>query len=268
MKIIARRDFSLKWSPMDEDIVGVGKKKTGKSTVTKDIINLIPHTPWWLYDYSNQFSGYGTVVHKVQDLKYGQYVLQPWDKSYKTCQAYYNKINFEMANMVNIHDEIHQYVTKQGAYPEINTTVQSKRNEGISSIFLSTRPQSIPNFILDNNQHILAFPVNLRTSVEWLDEYLGDLAWLLFPPDKRKKIRGVPMFNGQVLAPYSFIYRNLDEDESIVVGGITDNKAEIEAQQEEPETEPTPEIHQSGLAIEVKPEPKEEPKDENNQDNE
>ena len=124
MKILARNDFSLKWSPMDEDIVAVGKKRSGKSTVVKDIINLIPHTPYWIYDYSGQFNGYGQVVHKVSDLHYGQMVLQPWDKTYKTCQTYYNKINFEMANMVNIHDEVHQleFVEKDATKRQLQQT--------------------------------------------------------------------------------------------------------------------------------------------------
>ena len=239
MKIVALKDFVFNWSPMDEDIVIVGKKASGKTTLCKFILQLMPHVPYWIYDYSNQFTGYGSLVHTIQDLNYGQIVFQPFDKTYKTCQKYYEKINYRMANMVNVHDEIHQYVTKQGAYPEINVTVQSKRNEGISSIFISTRPQSIPNFILDNNQHVFALPVNLRTSVEWLDEYLGDLAWLLFPPDKRKKIGGVPMFENKILAPYSFIYRNMDDMESMVVGELTDYNGQPETPEPEtPEPEP------------------------------
>jgi len=208
-------DFN--YSPYDEDIVIVGGKGRGKTTRAKWLTSQISALPYIIWDYQWLFSGFGSIVHTVDELKYGQYILQPYDKGYnnfiKFCnKIYYGAIKGEFSNLVLIIDELHQYVTKQKACPELYSIVMSARNQGVSGVYLSTRPASLPNWILTNAEHVFAYGLNTLGDIIWLKDFIGDKAWLLLPPDKRKELKEQPL-----LPKHSCIYRKQTDTESFVL---------------------------------------------------
>lgn len=204
--------FDFNYSPFEEDIGIVGMKGSGKSTRAKMILSSLHNIPYWIFDYSSVFDKYGLVVHEVKDLQYGQYIFRPKNKGYETFVAFCNKAFFEMRNLVLVFDELHQYVTKQRACQELYQIVLSGRNNGLSSIFITTRPASIPNWILTNLEHVFAYRLNLQSDIIWLRDFIGNEAWQLLPQDKRRLLQNEPE-----LGKFGFIYRNQADPKPFVV---------------------------------------------------
>jgi len=219
VEYVSQIDFQ--YSPFQDDILIVGGKGEGKTEKAKEILTTIPQIPKWIWDYSKRFQGYGILVDKVEDLKYGSYVIQPKDLSLENYVRFLNKANFEIGdgvkNLVVVTDELHQYVTKQDIMKPLYHLVLSGRNKGISSIFITTRTHSVPNYILSNIEHLFALPLKLQSDIEWLTEYIGLEAWLLLPKDKRKKGFFDSPEDIDSLPKYSFIYRKMSNNNPQIV---------------------------------------------------
>jgi hypothetical protein len=206
-------EIEFHFAPFEEDVGIVGAKGTGKSTRGKIILAGLGDIPYWVYDYSNIFENFGHIVHNVDELTNdGQYIFRPYDKGIATFQKFCNKAFFEMENIVIMIDELHQYVTKQSHVAELYQLVLSGRNKGISSIFITTRPASIPNYILSNLTHVFAYRLNLVSDIIWLRDFIGTEAWLLLPKDKRRFLQDKPE-----LQKFGFIYRNQADPNPIVI---------------------------------------------------
>ncbi len=220
MDINYTKQIDFRYRAYSHDIVIIGKKNSGKTERTKRIIeNSLSDIPYWIWDYSNKFNGYGHLIHNIDELEYGQYVVQERDKSVDRFKQFCNKLFFGAqsgiyTNTVLIIDELHQYLTKQAMLQELYHIVMSGRNFGISGMYISTRPQAIPNWILDNVTHVFAYKVLLEGSISWLNQYVGQEAWLLLSRDKRKLL-----FEPEYpeLTEHSFIYRNQNDSRPQVV---------------------------------------------------
>jgi len=207
---------SFQYAPYKEDICIVGAKGKGKTERAKRVLETIPDIPYWIWDTSDNFEPYGSLVHRVEDLQYGQYVLQAHDKGEKSFAKFVNKA-FTLRNIVIVIDELHHYVSKQKSSTELYNLVLSGRNRGISSIFITTRPASIPNWILSNITHVFAYPLFLQSDIEWFkDNFFGNEAWLLLSKDKRKGFFTSPD-DYDVLPDYSYIYRKDGDTQPYVV---------------------------------------------------
>lgn len=204
-------DFQYK--VYNDDIVIIGKKGEGKTDRAMKILEDIPNIPYWVWDFGNKFTGYGHVVHSIDQLEYGQFIIQETDKSEKRFREFCQKIidgalSGELRELVIVIDEIHQYVRKQSILQELYNIVMSLRNFGICGIYISTRPQAIPNWILENVTHVFAYKLELSGSIIWLRDYVGMEAWLLLSKDKRKMLYSEKY---PELPQHSFIYRNQNE---------------------------------------------------------
>jgi len=215
----ASADF--RYSPYQDDILIVGSKGEGKTEKGKVILNSIPNIQYWIWDYSKKFEGFGILVHKLEELQYGQYVIQPYDLSLENYTRFLNKANYEIGdtnrNLVVVTDELHQYVTKQDIFKPLYHLVLSGRNKGISSIFMTTRTASVPNYILGNIEHLFVLKLKLTSDIEWLEEYVGDFVWLLLPKDKRKKGKYDSPDDPETLPDYSFIYRKMSDRNAQII---------------------------------------------------
>lgn len=214
------KSHPFNYSPFQDDILIIGGKGEGKTEEGKKILTTIPNIPYWIWDYSNKFQGFGNLVHRVQDLQYGQYVIQATDKSKENYGRFLNKafteIGDRIANLVVITDELHQYTNKNEIFQPLYHLILSGRNKGISSIFMTTRTHSVPNYILTNIEHLFAFRLKLQSDIEWLESYVGTEAQLLLPKDKRKKFFIAPE-DIDILPKYSYIYRNMAETKPYIV---------------------------------------------------
>jgi len=191
-----------------DNIVITGVTGSGKTERAKRALEQFNNIPYWIYDYNDNFGKYGKVVHYVKDLEYGQMVLQPENKGIETYQEFLLKIHDGAHKGINnnlmvVHDELHQYVKKQSVLQELYQVVLSDRNKGVCNIFISTEPQIIPNWILNNTRHVFAYRQDLKTNIEWMRDFIGLEAWLLLEPDLRYELKEEPALN-----EFSFVYRD------------------------------------------------------------
>ncbi len=191
-----------------DNIVVVGATGSGKTERAKRILEQFSNVPYWIWDYSENFEKYGTLVHEVKDLEYGQYVIQPNDKGIENYQNFLDRAFFGAQqgifnDLLLVHDELHQYLTKQSVLKELYQLVLSGRNKGLQSIFISTEPALVPNWILGNTQHVFAYRLGTRSAIEWMRDYIGLEAWLLLQPDLRYELK-----EERELTEFSFVYRN------------------------------------------------------------
>ena len=203
------------FSPFQDDVLIVGKKGEGKTEKGKQITTTIPEIPYWIWDYSNKFQGFGHLVHSLDQLAYGQFVIQATDKSKENYGRFLDKAFNEFSNLVIITDELHQYTNKNEVFQPLYHFILSGRNRGLNSIFMTTRPQSVPNYILTNISHLFAYRLSLQSDIDWLKDYIGQEAWLLIPKDKRKFY--VEPEAPDVLPKFSYIYRNMDDAKPYIV---------------------------------------------------
>lgn len=207
--------LKIRYMPFEEDIVVVGGKGRGKSKQVMEILGKpLNNLPYVIHDYNNIFSGFGTIARRPSEVHRGQIIYQG-DKSMAGFVALCNRVFYgaqsgELSNTVFGVDELHQYYrNKQTVIPEFENIVSTARNYGVSGIYVSTRPATIPNTVLSNATHCFAFGLANESDIIWLRGYIGEKAWLLIPADKRKKL-----VNEKQLTKHSFLYRNQNEPET------------------------------------------------------
>lgn len=206
--------MKFRYSPYDEDIVIVGGKSKGKTFKAKWILSQISRLPYLIYDYNNLFSNFGSIIHNVNEIRYDQIIYQG-DKTLAGFISVCDKLFAEaqkgiLSDMVFVVDELHQYYrNKQTVIQSFEQIVMTARNYGVSGIYISTRPATIPNNVLSNASHCFAFGLSNFNDIVWLKDYIGEKAWLLIPRDKRKKLQ-----SEKELTKHSCIYRNQNEPES------------------------------------------------------
>ena len=211
-------DIKINYSPFEDDIIIVGGKGRGKTHRGKIVLSGISNLPYIAYDYNHIMTGFGKIVHTVEEIKLReQIIFQPIDRSYNTFTKFCNRIFYgaqsgELENIVVLFDELHQYLTKQRICEEYNQIIMTARNYGVSGIHISTRPATLPNTTLSNANHCFAYGLSNLGDIVWLRDYIGEKAWLLLPRDKRKKLT-----EEKELTKHSCIYRNQLEPESFIL---------------------------------------------------
>ena len=202
----------------DQDIVITGAKGSGKSYLANVILKSLNGITVMVYDYNFQFhSSRAIIVHTLDDMfelydqaGHGHFIFQPFDNSLETFKKFCSGI-FKRGNIVSIMDEAHSFCSKQARLKEFDNIILSGRPRGISAITISTRPASLPNNVLTNAKHVFAFRLNLESDARYLESWMGSAVWQLFPKDKRVKMKDAPE-----LEPYSFYYRNMDEQNGVI----------------------------------------------------
>lgn len=210
--------FRFNYSPFEDDIIIVGGKGRGKTTRAKWVLSKISNCPYIIYDYNGLFTGFGDIVHRVEELRKGQIVFQPIDRTLPTfikfCTKIFNDAYKQTLNdIVVVFDELHQYFkNKNTVIQPYDSIVQTARNYGVSSIHLSTRPATIPNTTLTNANLCFSYGLANEGDIEWLRGYIGEKAWLLLSRDKRKKLT-----EEKELTKHSCIFRHQLEPESQII---------------------------------------------------
>jgi len=209
----------LDWefTAFNEDCVIIGKKSSGKTYLANELLRGLKNIPVIVFDFNWQFhDSRAVVVHNLQEVfkifdeHKGHVIFQPYDKSQAVFESFCAQI-FARSNLVNLIDETHVYVSKQGICKPYNNLILSGRPRGISTISISSRPQNLPNNVLTNARHIFAFKLNLESDILFLQSWLGDQAWELLPKEQRKKNQDAPE-----LPEHSFYYRDTEKGAGMV----------------------------------------------------
>jgi hypothetical protein len=204
-----QNQLEFNWSPYYEDIGIFGKKGEGKTSRAKQILDLIPNTPRWIWSPQRpleNYSGYGTPVTEIDDLQHGGFLFAG-DYTRANFIKFCNRAFHYMRNIVLVIDDVHEQVSKQFIAPEFESLILSGRNRGISCIYISPAPAKVHNSILGSCSHIFSYKMTLQTQIEWLrDNFYGNEAWLLLSKDLRNRY-----YTGEndpdQLPKFSYLYR-------------------------------------------------------------
>lgn len=221
LKIV--KQFPFKFTPYKENIFVTGMTGTGKTERVRRILQQLGQIPYWIWapqDTVKNYGAYGYQCNEISRLSYaqcvytGEYNPETFIKFIK--KAFY-EIGTQQKNIVLIIDDVHEVTRKQQTIIELNNLVLSGRNRGISSIFISPRPQSVPNFILANVSHIFAYRMKLQKDIEWMrDNYFGNEAWLLLTKDLRRQ-NYISENDMDMIPDYGFLYRKVTDMDTYLV---------------------------------------------------
>jgi len=215
--------LNFNWSPYYEDIGIFGKKGEGKTTRAKQILDVIPNTPRWIWSPQRpleNYQGYGHPVFDIDDLQHGAFVYAG-DYTKKNFLRFCDRAFHYMRNIILVIDDVHEQVTKQFCPPQFESLILSGRNRGISSIFVSPYPAKVHNTILSQCSHIFAYKMTLQLQIEWLrDNFFGNEAWLLLSKDLRNRY-----YTGEndidQLPKFSYLYRkDTDMKTQVMIAGV------------------------------------------------
>jgi len=181
---------------------------SGKTTLARTILDRVPKIPRWIWSPQRPldlYGGYGQPVASVKELKRGAYIYTG-EFGPRQFDAFCAAAMRE-ANLLLVIDDVHEYVKKQQIPEQFARLINSGRNRGICSIFLSPAPNLVHNTVLQACQHIFCFRMGLESQVEWLAKnYYGADAYVLLPRRLRKRKPSIGD-NYDILPPHSYLYK-------------------------------------------------------------
>ena len=210
------------YDPFQENVAILGMQGTGKTTMCKRILDAMPKIPRWIWSPQrpmDHYGAYGVPIGDLSKMRGDAACLWTGDFSPQTFDRFCAEA-MKWSNMVLVFDDIHEFVRKQKIPDPFARLINSSRNRGICSIFLSPAPNLVNNTILQSCKHVFAFKMGLEGQVEWLaNNYFGRDAYVLLPRNLRAK---KPDLGDEydVLPHYSYLYRkHTDTQSTLVLGG-------------------------------------------------
>lgn len=207
------------YDPHNENVAILGMQGSGKTTLAKKILDGLPKIPRWIWSPQRPldlYGGYGEAVASVKEMSRGAY-LYCGEFGPRQFDEFCERA-MQQANLLLVIDDVHEYVRKQQIPPNFARVINSGRNRGICSIFLSPAPNLVHNTVLQACQHIYCYRMGLESQVEWLAKnYFGPDAYVLLPRRLRKARPSVGD-EYDILPPHAYIYKkHTDTQTSLVV---------------------------------------------------
>lgn len=201
----------MKWITHQENILIFGLQGSGKTTLAKNFLDSIPSTPRLIISPQRPmelYGQYGNPISSVDEIKEGGAFV--WIAN-KPDENMFNRICkkvMSLKNMVMVVDDAHEFCKKQKMPKEWDTLINSGRNRGITSIFISPAPNLLHNVIIQSSQHLLSFRFAIESQIEYAKKnFFGDVAYLLlFPPARPYKYKDLPQ-----LEKHDHIHRSVNE---------------------------------------------------------
>ena len=203
--------FHFDLTVYQENITILGLQGEGKTTKAHEILDQIPDVPRWIWSPQRPidlYGEYGDPCEDIAELKRGAYV-------YTGEFSLYNFERFcrramEFGNMMLVFDDIHEFCGKQKIPEQFARLINSGRNRGLASIFLSPSPNLVNNVILQSSQHIFCFRFTLESQIEWVRKnFFGPDAWILLPRHLRRQEPQIADFD--VLPKHAFLYKKIGD---------------------------------------------------------
>jgi len=203
--------FHFDYTVYQENITILGLQGEGKTTKALEILDQIPHVPRWIWSPQRPMELYGAYGDPCDDVAKltrgayvytGEYSAHNFDRFCRRAMAH--------SNLILVFDDIHEYCGKQKIPEDFARLINSGRNRGVVSIFLSPSPNIVNNVILQSSQHIFCFRFNLASQIEWVRKnYFGPDAWILLPRHLRRERPTIADYD--VLPKHAFLYKKVGD---------------------------------------------------------
>jgi len=197
------------YQPFQENVGILGMQGSGKTTLARDILAAMPRvkrfiwSPQWPMDRYGEFGAAAPDLSKLPrsgaHVFTGEFSAQNFDR---VCAW-----AMRQTNTVMVFDDVHEYVKKQKIPDPFARLINSGRNRGVCSIFLTPSPNIVHNTVLQSCKHIFAFKMGIESQIKWLAlNYYGQDAYVLLPRPLRRE---TPTIGDQwdVLPDHSYLYR-------------------------------------------------------------
>lgn len=202
----------MNWNVHEENVGILGLQGSGKTTLAKNILSCIPNTARLIISPQNPaglYGNYGEPINKLEQINNNQAML--WTGS--TSEEMFARICRQVmkcSNMIMVVDDCHEFCKKQKMPREWATLINSGRNRGITSIFISPSPNLVHNNVLQSVTHLYSFRFVLESQIEFAKKnFFGDYAYTLMPPQSRpSKYSHFPE-----IGKHDYLYRSAAETE-------------------------------------------------------
>lgn len=197
------------YDPYQENVGILGMQGSGKTTLAKEILSAMPRVKRFIWSPQRPMDHYGEYGAPVRDLSKipragahvftGEFTAQNFDR---VCIW-----AMRQTNTVMVFDDIHEYVKKQKIPEPFSRMINSGRNRGVCSIFLTPSPNLVHNTVLQSCKHIFAFKMGIEAQIKWLaTNYYGKDAYVLLPRPLRRE---TPTIGNEwdSLPDHSYLYR-------------------------------------------------------------
>ena len=213
--------LNFDYNPYQENVAIMGLQGEGKTTLAHTILAMIPSIPrviWSPQRPMHLYGQFGDPMYRVRDMQRAAQVYVG-EYSARNFDAYCARV-MELYDIVCVWDDIHEYCGKQRIPENFARIINSGRNRGICSIFISPSPNLVNNIILQSSQHIFCFRFNLESQIEWVRKnYFGRDAWVLLPRHLRREKPTIGE-RYDVLPKHSYLYKKIgDLANTLIVGG-------------------------------------------------
>jgi len=202
---------NFKWRTHQENVMILGMQGSGKTSLARRLLRTIPTVPRVIWSPQMPMQNYGAFGEPVRDIeRIAQFprAAHVWVGEFGPRQfaAICDTMMSRAQNALLVVDDVHEQVSKQRVPPEFARLVNSGRNRGITSIWITPAPNLVSNNLLQSAHHIFAFPFALEGQVEWLAKNrLGPDAYALLPRQLRRRRPAIGADYDE-LPPHSYIY--------------------------------------------------------------
>jgi len=185
---------------------------TGKTSLCRRILRTIPSVPRVIWSPQMPMQNYGAFGEPVCDLEQIKFprAAHVWVGEFGPAQfaSICNRMMMFAHNALLVVDDVHEQVTKQRVPPEFARLINSGRNRGITSIWITPAPNLVSNTLLQSGHHVFAFPFGLEGQIEWLARNrIGPDAYALLPRQLRRRRPSIGDEYDE-LPPHSYLYHH------------------------------------------------------------
>jgi len=181
----------MNWQVHEESIGILGLQGSGKTTLAKNILGSIPNTARIIISPQNPqglYAGYGEEINDIEKIQNNQAMLWTGRTDMGAFENICKRIMMKCGNMVMVVDDCHEFCKKQQMPPNWARLINSGRNRGITSIFISPSPNLVNNNVLQSVTHLFSFRFVLESQIEFAKKnFFGDNAYTLMPPQSRPR---------------------------------------------------------------------------------
>lgn len=161
---------------------------SGKSSLAKNFLDNIPNVPRLIISPQQPtkiYGAYGMPITSLSELIEGGAYVWTGKLNKETFGAICKKM-MSFSNMVMVVDDAHEFCSKQLLPEDWSTLINSGRNRGIVSIFISPSPNLLHNVLLQSSRHLISFHFRMESQIEYARKnFFGVYGWLLLSPNLR-----------------------------------------------------------------------------------